>query len=126
DSQRTDARRLLDPAFRHAFEHLLHEVGPDRNRREAALLAPSKRTSLIEADPGRPDAVRTQPREPRVTRAVRRTGLAGDVVAPERAVRRGAGTARHDVAENVRDEVSVLRRDRPPRAPAAQTRIKVR
>src|SRR5690606_37180289 len=57
DAQAANARRLLNPALRHAFERLLHEVGPDRDGRQTALLVAPKGTALIEADPGRRDDV---------------------------------------------------------------------
>src|ERR1700722_16263371 len=51
DAQAHQARRLRSRPIRLSAQRLAHEIGPDRYRGPAALLALTERPLLVEADP---------------------------------------------------------------------------
>src|SRR6202035_2391750 len=90
-----------------ACQGLMHEVGPSRYRRATALLAFSQRAIRVEAHPNDRYQVAIEAIEPGVMRVVAGTGLAGYIVAVERA---GAltGAALNDIRHHVRQQIGYL------------------
>ena len=100
--------------LRSAGQRLAHEINPHRQRRACAFLVRPERSLLVEPDPGGRNEIRVEAGEPGVPAVVRRSGLAGDVLAAERAGTLARAAANH-VTQKVRDDPGIRFRDGPRR-----------
>ncbi len=99
-----------------SLESLLHELDPHRQRGATTGLAITHAALVVETDPGGGHDLVIESTEPRVDLIVGGSGLASDILAPERlGAHRGA--ALHDLAHHRAHDEGVLRGNHARRVP---------